>query len=159
MALIVRQDVATDYVKPKTNTTPFKVTRQDKLSSNFVSNHVLHPQPTHTTPTPTNLQPQPQPNPNPPPHPTPKQFHGGPLLIRLTFGFAPMKSCHSMASDSLSSSCASADKQLIGFSPKSVGNSLRASTGLTKFGYIPVGSRRFLVFDSWSSSAHLQTNR
>ena len=32
MALILWQDVATDYVKPKTNKAPFEVTRQDEIS-------------------------------------------------------------------------------------------------------------------------------
>ena len=31
-ALILWHDVATDSVKPKTNTTPFEVTRKDKIS-------------------------------------------------------------------------------------------------------------------------------
>ena len=32
MALILWQDVATDCVQPKTNTTPFEVTRQDIIN-------------------------------------------------------------------------------------------------------------------------------
>ena len=32
MALILCQDVVTGCVKPETNTTPFEVTRQDKIS-------------------------------------------------------------------------------------------------------------------------------
>ena len=32
MALILWQDIDTDCVRPKTNTTPFEVTTQDKIS-------------------------------------------------------------------------------------------------------------------------------
>ena len=32
MTLILWQDVATDYVSPKTNTAPFKATKQDKIN-------------------------------------------------------------------------------------------------------------------------------
>ena len=79
MALIVMawQDVATDCVKPNTNTTPFEVTRHDKLSSNFVSNHVLHihPNPPNPTPpTPPQLQPTPNPNPTPNQPQSPSNF-------------------------------------------------------------------------------------
>ena len=32
MAIILWEDIATDYVRPKTSTTPFEVTWQDKVS-------------------------------------------------------------------------------------------------------------------------------